>query len=148
MFLHVLLIAFLIMAIPAPPEFKTPKDIAIWAKCSPHKIGYGISQSMNYARYTKWQSSETCLQNKSGDCKCIAVLAKDTLETCDGFSAFIKVIRETGGERRYHAVTLYTNHKGQRGFINGLEIKTFPPGTDWNEIISAISGGPWEAIQQ
>lgn len=45
-----------------------------------------------------------------------------------------------------HAVALFTDHKGRRGYIDGIGRRLFDPGTAWADIIQAIPGGPWTEL--
>lgn len=133
----------IISAIPIPPK-ATPKDLAQWADCSPPRIAYAVAQSIHYKEVPQWETGQECLTRGYGDCKCMAVIAKESLMTCEGYSPRIVVLVSKQGKPRYHAITVYTRADGKRGFINGGAWVELPKDTDWNEVIKRVLGGPWE----
>ena len=138
----------LVLAIPNPPPMANPSDLAKWANCSPPKIAYGVSQRIEYKLTKGWESAEACLKRGNGDCKCMAKIADETIGFCDGYTHRIITLKSVGFPSRYHAITIYTDSKGRRGFINSEQSVEFPPDTDWNKIISSVQGGPWEVYNK
>ena len=126
-----------------PPPLPTPQAVAEWAECDPDKVAFAIGTIPYRDQGPTWWPSETCLTIGYGDCKCFATIAKDTLSRCNGYEARIKILKPTYKASR-HAITLFTDHKGRRGYINGHKAKTFYPDTDWNDIIDSVGGGPWQ----
>ncbi|HAF95835.1 MAG: hypothetical protein A2X34_02935 [Elusimicrobia bacterium GWC2_51_8] len=80
-----------------------------------------------------------------GDCKCMAVVAEETLNSCAGVEARVVTLKNDAGN--LHAVTLYTNHKGKKGFIDEINRKQYEPETAWRNIVADIGGGPWTIVE-
>lgn len=121
-----------------PPSFATPQELAQWAKCDPSKVAYYIGQKTEYKLQGKdWGTAEEAMAIGQADCKGKALIARDTLNSCVGYEARIAILKR--GNTR-HAITLFTDHNGNRGFINDIQSRTYPPNTDWNEVIDGIGG--------
>lgn len=116
---------------------KTPQAIAEKSKCQPWEIAYYTHYSMDYVLTPVWEEAQTCLDRQTGDCKCFAVIAKESLDRCAGYESRILVL---GNGKRRHAVTVFTDHKGQRGYINSLYYGVYPPSTEWETIAKDIQG--------
>jgi hypothetical protein len=143
------IIIFLVVAlIPNPPLMTSPVELAKWAECKPPKICYGISQSIDYKITKGWESASVCLSRGNGDCKCMATTASETIGFCEGYTHRIVTLKSKGFPSKYHAITVYTDKEGRRGFINSSQCAEFPPDTDWNEIIAEVLGGPWEVYNK
>lgn len=131
---------WLILANPVP-VFKTPVELALWAKCDAPMIGYGAAQSLDY----KWHvpgDAETCLKRRSGNCVCHAVVAKAALDYCPGYTT--RLARLTKAASEPHLIVLYTDHLGRRGFVNGQYSGQYKIGTPWPEVVEGVGGGHWE----
>jgi len=138
-----LLVLAIILCGCSAPRFYTVGEVATWSKCEPVNISWWTAQTIEYKDTKGWESAEKCIARGTGDCKCLAVVPRDILKKC-GYSS--KVITIKNG-KRLHAVVLYTDKSGRRGFINGVTQKSYEARTDWNKIISEISGGPWEEVR-
>jgi len=119
---------------------KTPQAIAEKSKCEPWQIAHYVNYSMDYVLQPKWEDSQTCLDRQTGDCKCFAVVARDILNRCAGYEAGIVTLKD--GDKR-HAVAVFTDHKGQRGYIDSYLYGLYPRGTDW-EVIAKDMRGNWQ----
>ena len=134
------LIAFLMGCASAP---KSVQQIAEQSKCEPAWVQYHTERAITYKlQGPNWYEADTCLSLGEGDCKCFAMVAREALSRCVGYEARIAVLRPLKGN--LHAVAIYTDHLGRRGFITQSTQKSYPKGTDWREIIDEIPGGPWQ----
>ncbi len=124
----------------------TPAELASYTKCQPDRISHWIGQRIVYRRTERWESAETCMARGSGDCKCMAVVARDTINSCAGMEAWITILRNGAGG--LHAVVFLRDHTGSKWFIDSISRKEFPSGTDWNEVAGDIRGGPWAVEEQ
>jgi predicted transglutaminase-like cysteine proteinase len=121
----------------------TSQTLAEVSKCDPAWVQYHTERALTYKlQGPNWYEADTCLSLGEGDCKCFAMVAREALSGCVGYEARIAVLRPLKGA--LHAVAIYTDHKGQRGFITQSTQKSYPPTTQWGEIIDQIPGGPWE----
>ena len=134
------LIAFLMGCASTP---KSVQNIAEKSHCDPAWVQYHTERALTYKlQGPNWYEADTCLSIGEGDCKCFAMVAREALSRCVGYEARIAVLRPLKGT--LHAVAIYTDHKGQRGFITQSTQKSYPQNTQWVEIIDQIPGGPWE----
>jgi hypothetical protein len=124
----------------------TPVELASYTKCQPDRISHWIGQRISYEHTKGWESAETCMARGIGDCKCMGVVAQETINSCVGMDAWIIILKNETGS--LHAVTFFRDHTAGIGFINGIIRKQFPPETDWRDIVADISGGPWTIIEQ
>ncbi len=130
----------------APPPLSTPQELAEWSKCDPAKISYWIGQSVEYTEQTKWDPAEVVMSRKSGDCKGNASVAVAALSRCAGYEPRIIVLHPVDGQGDSHAVALYTDHKGRRGYIDGSRQQSYPPGTPWASVARGV-GEKWREAQ-
>jgi len=126
-----------------PPPLPTPQAVAEWSKCDPAKVAFVIGTIPYRLQGPTWWPADTCLTMGYGDCKCYATIAKATLDRCAGYESHIKILKHPY-KAPNHAVTLFTDHKGRRGYINGHDHKTFDGDTNWQDIVATVPGGPWE----
>lgn len=122
---------------------KTPSELASYKNCDPEGVAYYITNSITYGEQKRYLPAETCLAVREGDCKCMAVVARDTLNRCVGYDARVVVLAPESGQGNNHAIAVFTDYKGNRGFINWSQSRTFPPGTEWSEVVASVKGGPW-----
>lgn len=115
----------------APPRLSTPQELAEWAKCDPAKISYYIGQRIRYTRQPHWEPAELVMARQAGDCKGKASVAVSALSRCAGYEPRIITYPTATGR---HAIAIYTDHKGQRGFIDDGRQEVYAPGTPWHEI--------------
>lgn len=143
----VLMLAF-ILATPRPPDITSPPEIAQWAGCDVGKVSWFVAQSIDYKVTKGWEVASTCLERKTGDCKCYAVANKEILDNCNGWTNRLVTIRRPigNGNYSYHAVTVFVDHKGNKGYINGRYYKIYDPDKDLGEMLKEIEGGPWEYV--
>ena len=116
---------------------RTPQAIAEKSKCEPWQIAYYVNYSMDYVLQPKWEEAQTCLDRQTGDCKCFAVIARDSLNRCAGYEA--RIITLADGKRR-HAVAVFTDHKGKRGYIDSHLYGIYPQETTWEAIAKDMRG--------
>ena len=126
----------------APPSLNTPSELAAWSKCSPAKISYWIGQRVRYTYQPHWDPAELVMAREAGDCKGKASVAVEALNRCVGYEARIVTYATPTGR---HAVAVYRDHKGRRGYIDDARQENFPPGTEWAEIAGyfEVAGGEW-----
>jgi hypothetical protein len=122
---------------------KTPGELAHYKGCDPEAVAYYVGNAITYTTQKRYLPAETCLATRQGDCKCAAIVARDTLNRCVGYEARLVVLAPKSGKGNNHAIAVFTDYKGQRGFIDWSKSKTFPAGTDWAEVIASVKGGPW-----
>lgn len=120
-----------------PPT--TPQEIAVRTKCDPSGIAYWIGQSIDYKETAGWESAQACLDRGTGDCKCKATIAEETLLFCIGYDYELASLYD--GENR-HAVVLFQDYKGRYGFIDGSRGKV-TAAKDYDDLIDFLPGGPW-----
>jgi hypothetical protein len=136
-----LLLGALVLALNnVQPPLNTPQELASFSKCEPARIAFWTS-AMAYKVQPRWEGAAACMARKAGDCKCYAVIAKETLAEC-GVEAFMKTATNVANTKG-HAFTLYVDHKGRRGYINGAQQASFPPDTEWADVVADIDGGIW-----
>jgi hypothetical protein len=139
---------------------KSPDDLAVYTKCEPERIAYWIDNSISYQEQGNyWLPAGASMSLRSGDCKAMATIAKDTLNRCVGYEARILIIRNVadvsctfgnktskcGTSTMTHAITVFTDHNGKRGFIDGGNFKIYPGRTEWKDVLKGVPGGPWTA---
>ncbi len=124
----------------SPKDITNTQELANWAKCDTEKIAYFVSQKIEYTEQSGWRDGNTCIALGKGDCKCKAAVANEALLYCVGYTPRIATIIK-GDDK--HAVVLFTDHIGRRGFIDNSNTKRFSANTEWQDIINTIGGGPW-----
>ena len=139
-------IATFFMGLTGTLPMATPPDLAVYTKCQPDNISHWIGQRIDYKATVGWEDAATCMVRGTGDCKCMALVARETLNSCEGVDAQIIILRNK--YNKLHAVALYIDNKGNRGFIDSIYRKQFDPGTKWDEVIKGIAGGPWVIVRQ
>ncbi|HNW44688.1 MAG TPA: hypothetical protein PKI19_09305 [Elusimicrobiales bacterium] len=137
-------IALLFLSLTGTLPVATPQELAVYTNCQPDRISHWIGQRIAYKKTEGWEPASVCMARGSGDCKCMAVVAEETLNACVGNDAQIAVLKNINAT---HAVALYTDFKGRRGFINEIDRQDFEPGTDWLKIVKAVRGGPWSIVR-
>ena len=135
-----LIIAVMFLAGCAAPRFNRPQQVADWAKCDLSKISYWIAQGIDYKIYKGFEEAEVCMARGEGDCKCKAVVGQKILERCAGYSPKLVIVRNKSATRR-HAITIFTDYRGKKGFINDYQVETGYD--DWSDVLDKVSGGPW-----
>lgn len=136
-------IASFLLGLTGTLPMRTPKDLAAYTRCQPDRISHWIGQRITYKKTPDWEPAEACMARGTGDCKCMAVIAEETLNYCAGIDSRIAILRHKDEPGPLHAVTLYTDERGRRGFINDISRMMFDPGTAWDEVLAYIGGGPW-----
>ncbi|HOX22228.1 MAG TPA: hypothetical protein PLL10_02095 [Elusimicrobiales bacterium] len=140
-----LLLAFTGLLSCGTARIVSPDVLAQYTACDVDNISHWIGQRIEYREQGPvWDSAAVCMARGWGDCKCAATVARDTLNMCAGYEARVVVLR--GPRRALHAVAVFTDHKGRRGYINGIGRRLFDPGTAWQDVIQAIPGGPWTEL--
>ena len=147
MIIPIVLVLAVGLLMPKPPDITDPQLAAQWAECDAGKISWFIGQKIDYKLMPKWESATSCLERGTGDCKCYATTAKEIMDNCNGWRTRLITVRRWDGERfRYHAVTYFVDHKGNKGYINGQNFKMFDGDKDLEELLENIEGGPWEYV--
>jgi len=129
------------VAVNTPKPMYNVQEVAEWSKCDPAKVAFYIG-TLQYEEQKDWLPAEVCLRLGEGDCKCFAQIAKEVLDRCAGYDNNIAIL-DPLIRPSYHAVTLFTDHKGNKGFINGSYYGYLD---SWDDVRD-ISGGPWEIYQ-
>ena len=124
------------------PPIYSPEAMAEWSNCEPSKIAYGVAQSIDYQKQgDTWDSSYMCLMRKTGDCKCMSVTARDTLQACGLYAKSVTVRRGTGKGLARHTMAVFALPDGRRGYIDAPNWKVMEAGTDWAEVVASTK---WE----
>lgn len=126
----------------APPSLKSPQELAEWAKCDPAKISYYIGRRIWYTEQPHWEDAELVMAREAGDCKGKTSVAVAALSRCAGYEPRVIVLHPLNGQGKNHAVALYTDHKGRRGFIDDARQESYPPGTPWAVVARGV-GKKW-----
>lgn len=139
-----LILAFMGLLGCGTARMMSPEELAVYTNCDPEKIAYWIDNRIEYHEQgAYWLPAGASMTLERGDCKAKATIARDTLNRCVGYEAWVKVIKN--GER-YHAVSMFTDNKGRKGFMDSGIIKLYPASTPWSFIVLEIPGGPWTDI--
>ena len=128
----------------APLKAATVEDIANRSKCDIGDIAYYVGQALQYPRWDNhppvFEDAQVCLTRGVGDCKCHATVAMEVMGYC-GYKALLVTV-----EDRYqsHALVLFKDKKGNRGYLDVPNYRFFDGDTPWKEIVSRIPGWHWE----
>jgi hypothetical protein len=126
-----------------PPKFNNAQELATWANCDPHKIAYATAQSITYVEHKGWEASSDCLKRRTGDCKCLAITSRDALNACGYEASIVSLHHHPLDKRPSHAIAVFTDNKGRRGYINGVNARLHGR-TEWADIFQTVPGGPWQ----
>lgn len=135
------IILLMLMAVSA--HATTVEDIAKKSKCDIGNIAYYVGQALQYPRWDNhppvFEEAQVCLTRGVGDCKCHATVAAEVMGYC-GYKAILVTV-----EDRYqaHALVLFKDKKGHRGYLDVPNYKFFDGDTPWKEIVSRIPGWHW-----
>jgi len=125
------------------PRFYEPSELAEYTNCEPSKIAYWITGRMNYLEQGPyWDDASVCMRHQSGDCKCAAAIAMETLNHCPNIASWM-VILDHKEKKVAHAVAFFT--KGDRiGYIDWGRAVIGPSGVSVSDLIADMPGGVWE----
>ena len=126
------------------PRFYNPEELAEYTNCDPHKIAYWITGRMNYLEQGPfWDDAEICMRHETGDCKCAAKIAEETLLHCPKTVAWTEVItHKTKGVK--HAIAFFMKEDGRIGYIDWGRAVIAPKYMTVDKLIQDLPGGPWQ----
>jgi len=133
----------------ATPAFYSPTHLAAWSHCDPALISDWIGEHIQYKdnQPSHWPRVEDCMIRGYGDCKCQALVAAETLNSCVSTEARIAVLQSVKRQNSRHAVAIYTDYRGRRGVISGPFHRQFTnTDTPWGEVVNAVPNGPWKEV--
>jgi len=133
----------IVAVLPTTPKLDSPAELASWSECKPEKIAVYLADRVEYTKQENWESASEVMARGKGDCKGRATTAKQALDYC-GYFAEINIIKNPS-HRASHAIVVYEDTKGNRGYIDGPNYKELGLKYDWDELIHKIPGGPWIA---
>ena len=119
-----------------PPPLASTMELAAWSRCEIPMIAYYVGQRVEYAPQAVWLPADAVIAAGRGDCKGKAVVARDALLAC-GHEARVVILRTgTGKATKRHAIAVYTDAQGRRGYVDDNYYNTYDPGTAWADLIA------------
>lgn len=125
------------VATPKVPKLSTPMELAAWSKCDVEKVARYTGQGVYYKlQGNDWGNAELVMSRGWGDCKGKALVNQAALLACGYPLARVVAIRRGVGKgMSRHAIVLFSDSHGKRGYIDNDIVGYAEKGESWGNLI-------------